>query len=64
MSRGKHKENYYHFAKFVDGYNYLVLVDFTPNKENNEIVHYHIMRKNNFMKLLNKSEEKGKEIYE
>lgn len=50
-------KNYYHFAKFVDGYNYLVLVDFTPKKENNEIVHYHIMNQKKLLKLIKKNTE-------
>ena len=58
------KPDYYHFAAFVDGYNYLALVDFTPTKEYNEIVHYHIMRQKEFMRLVRHTVEKGKNIYE
>lgn len=59
----ENKGHYFHFAKFVEGYNYLVLVDFTATKQYNEIVHYHIMRQKNFMNLIRKSVQAGKRIY-
>ena len=57
------KPDYYHFAAFVDNHNYLALVDFTPSKEYNEIVHYHIMRQKEFMRLVRHTIEKNKKIY-
>lgn len=60
----ENKPNYYHFAAFVDKHNYLVLVDFTPEKQYNEIVHYYIMRKRDFIKMAQKIAEQGKKIWE
>ena len=60
----ENKPDYYHFAAFVDNHNYLALVDFTPRKEYNEIVHYYIMRKRDFVKMVQKIAEQGRKIWE
>lgn len=59
--QGTHEEksDYYHFAAFVDNHSYLVLVDFMTTKEYNEIVHYHIMRQKEFMRLVRHTVKKS-----
>lgn len=62
--QGTHEEkpDYYHLTAFVDNHSYLVLVDFTTTKEYNEIVHYHIMRQKEFMRLIRHTVEKEKHV--
>ena len=57
------KPNYRHFSSFVNGHNYLALIDLDARKENVEIVHCHIMSVKNFAKLVRKAITAGAAIW-
>lgn len=63
-STNENKPDYYNFTAFVEDYNYLVLLDFTPTKEYNEIVHYFIMSQKSLNALIRKAARQGKNIWE
>lgn len=51
----KNKTNYYHYIKYAQDTNYVVLLD--KSKENFEIVHYHKINNKNLEKLIKKNEQ-------
>lgn len=63
-STNENKPDYYNFTAFVDNYNYLVLLDFAPTKEYNEVVHYFIMSQKSLGSLIKKALKQGKNIWE